>query len=212
MSKIVLDHISKKLGDNLILDDICLSLSSGQVIGFQGINGSGKTMLMRVIAGLVLPSSGKVLIDGKELHKEIRFPQSMGILLESPSFLDMYTGKKNLQLLSSLGPVIPEQEIDDLLREVGLFESKNRKYKKYSLGMKQRLGIAAAIMGNPDIILLDEPTNVLDTNGVSLVRELILKQRERGALLVVSCHDRDFLDDVSDVIYHIQEGRIIDEA
>lgn len=136
----------------------------------------------------------------------------MGILLESPSFLDMYTGKKNLQLLSSLGPVIPEQEIDDLLREVGLFESKNRKYKKYSLGMKQRLGIAAAIMGNPDIILLDEPTNALDTNGVSLVRELILKQRERGALLVVSCHDRDFLDDVSDVIYHIQEGRIIDEA
>lgn len=212
MSKIVLDHISKKLGDNLILDDICLSLSSGQVIGFQGINGSGKTMLMRVIAGLVLPSSGKVLIDGKELHKEIRFPQSMGILLESPSFLDMYTGKKNLQLLSSLGPVIPEQEIDDLLREVGLFESKNRKYKKYSLGMKQRLGIAAAIMGNPDIILLDEPTNALDTNGVSLVRELILKQRERGALLVVSCHDRDFLDDVSDVIYHIQEGRIRDEA
>lgn len=212
MSKIVLDHISKKLGDNLILDDICLSLSSGQVIGFQGINGSGKTMLMRVIAGLVLPSSGKVLIDGKELHKEIRFPQSMGILLESPSFLDMYTGKKNLQLLSSLGPVIPEQEIDDLLREVGLFESKNRKYKKYSLGMKQRLGIAAAIMGNPDIILLDEPTNALDTNGVSLVRELILKQRERGALIVVSCHDRDFLDDVSDVIYHIQEGRIIDEA
>ena len=212
MSKIVLDHISKKLGDNLILDDICLSLSSGQVIGFQGINGSGKTMLMRVIAGLVLPSSGKVLIDGKELHKEIRFPQSMGILLESPSFLDMHTGKKNLQLLSSLGPVIPEQEIDDLLREVGLFESKNRKYKKYSLGMKQRLGIAAAIMGNPDIILLDEPTNALDTNGVSLVRELILKQRERGALLVVSCHDRDFLDDVSDVIYHIQEGRIIDEA
>ena len=212
MSKIVLDHISKKLGDNLILDDICLSLSSGQVIGFQGINGSGKTMLIRVIAGLVLPSSGKVLIDGKELHKEIRFPQSMGILLESPSFLDMYTGKKNLQLLSSLGPVIPEQEIDDLLREVGLFESKNRKYKKYSLGMKQRLGIAAAIMGNPDIILLDEPTNALDTNGVSLVRELILKQRERGALLVVSCHDRDFLDDVSDVIYHIQEGRIIDEA
>ena len=212
MSKIVLDHISKKLGDNLILDDICLSLSSGQVIGFQGINGSGKTMLMRVIAGLVLPSSGKVLIDGKELHKEIRFPQSMGILLESPSFLDMYTGKKNLQLLSSLGPVIPEQEIDDLLREVGMFESKNRKYKKYSLGMKQRLGIAAAIMGNPDIILLDEPTNALDTNGVSLVRELILKQRERGALLVVSCHDRDFLDDVSDVIYHIQEGRIIDEA
>lgn len=212
MSKIVLDHISKKLGDNLILDDICLSLSSGQVIGFQGINGSGKTMLMRVIAGLVLPSSGKVLIDGKELHKEIRFPQSMGILLESPSFLDMYTGKKNLQLLSSLGPVIPEQEIDDLLREVGLFESKNRKYKKYSLGMKQRLGIAAAIMGNPDIILLDEPTNALDTNGVSLVRELILKQREKGALIVVSCHDRDFLDDVSDVIYHIQEGRIIDEA
>ena len=212
MSKIVLDHISKKLGDNLILDDICLSLSSGQVIGFQGINGSGKTMLMRVIAGLVLPSSGKVLIDGKELHKEIRFPQSMGILLESPSFLDMHTGKKNLQLLSSLGPVIPEQEIDDLLREVGLFESKNRKYKKYSLGMKQRLGIAAAIMGNPDISLLDEPTNALDTNGVSLVRELILKQRERGGLLVVSCHDRDFLDDVSDVIYHIQEGRIIDEA
>lgn len=212
MSKIVLDHISKKLGDNLILDDICLSLSSGQVIGFQGINGSGKTMLMRVIAGLVLPSSGKVLIDGKELHKEIRFPQSMGILLESPSFLDMYTGKKNLQLLSSLGPVIPEQEIDDLLREVGLFESKNRRYKKYSLGMKQRLGIAAAIMGSPDIILLDEPTNALDTDGVSLVRELVLKQRAKGALIVISCHDRAFLDDVSDVIYHIQEGRIIDEA
>lgn len=209
MTTVILENISKQIGKNLILQDISLSMRGGTVVGFEGINGSGKTMLMRIIAGLVLPTTGRVLIGGQELHKDLKFPQSMGLLIEAPAFLDGYSGKKNLQLLSSIGAKTTEDELDTLFADVGLCGKENVKYRKYSLGMKQRLGIAAAIMGDPDIILLDEPTNALDAEGVALAKAIIARHRERGALIILSCHDKAFLTETADVVYTLAGGKMV---
>lgn len=185
-----------------------MTLVSGNVYGFQGINGSGKTMLMRLICGLIYPTKGEIVIDGKRLGKEITFPQSVGILLENPAFLDGYTGQENLEMLASIKNRITREEIHKAIASVGLDPLDKRKYKKFSLGMKQRLGIAAAIMEKPDILILDEPTNSLDSSGVSLVKTILAKERERGAIILLACHDLPMLQDVSDEIFLLEQGEI----
>lgn len=185
-----------------------MTLVSGNVYGFQGINGSGKTMLMRLICGLIYPTKGEIVIDGKRLGKEITFPQSVGLLLENPAFLDSYTGFENLEMLASIKNIITREEIHEAITSVGLDPLDKRKYKKFSLGMKQRLGIAAAIMEKPDILILDEPTNSLDSSGVSLVKTIIAKERERGAIIILACHDFPVLQDVSDEIFLLEQGKI----
>lgn len=185
-----------------------MTLVSGNVYGFQGINGSGKTMLMRLICGLIYPTKGEIVIDGKRLGKEITFPQSVGLLLENPAFLDSYTGVENLEMLASIKNIITREEIHEAITSVGLDPLDKRKYKKFSLGMKQRLGIAAAIMEKPDILILDEPTNSLDSSGVSLVKTILAKERERGAIIILSCHDLPVLQDVSDEIFLLGQGKI----
>ena len=185
-----------------------MTLVSGNVYGFQGINGSGKTMLMRLICGLIYPTKGEIVIDGKRLGKEITFPQSVGILLENPAFLDSYTGQENLEMLASIKNIITREEIHEAITSVGLDPLDKRKYKKFSLGMKQRLGIAAAIMEKPDILILDEPTNSLDSSGVSLVKTILAKERERGAIILLACHDLPVLQDVSDEIFLLEQGEI----
>ncbi len=208
MSSIVVKNISKELGKHKILSEISLDITGPEIVGIEGINGSGKTMLLRVIAGLMLPNDGTVFIDGKQLGKDISFPPSMGILIENPAFLGMYSAKKNLRLLSSLGQGIDEAEIEHLLQRVGLETAGNKKYRKFSLGMKQRLGIAAALLGKPDIIILDEPTNALDASGVSMLQQIIREEKQRGAIVLLSCHDTEFLRSVSDVIFFISDGNI----
>ena len=185
-----------------------MKLVSGNVYGFQGINGSGKTMLMRLICGLIYPTKGEIIIDGKRLGKEITFPQSVGLLLENPAFLDSYTGYENLEMLASIKNIITREEIHEAITSVGLDPLDKRKYKKFSLGMKQRLGIAAAIMEKPDILILDEPTNSLDSSGVSLVKTIIAKERERAAIIILACHDLPVLQDVSDEIFLLEQGKI----
>lgn len=185
-----------------------MTLVSGNVYGFQGINGSGKTMLMRLICGLIYPTKGEIVIDGKRPGKEITFPQSVGLLLENPAFLDSYTGFENLEMLASIKNIITREEMHDAITSVGLDPLDKRKYKKFSLGMKQRLGIAAAIMEKPDILILDEPTNSLDSSGVSLVKTILAKERERGAIIILACHDLPVLQDVSDEIFLLEQGKI----
>ena len=185
-----------------------MKLVSGNIFGFQGINGSGKTMLMRLICGLIYPTKGEIIIDGKRLGKEITFPQSVGLLLENPAFLDSYTGYENLEMLASIKNIITREEIHEAITSVGLDPLDKRKYKKFSLGMNQRLGIAAAIMEKPDILILDEPTNSLDSSGVSLVKTIIAKERERGAIIILACHDLPVLQDVSDEIFLLEQGKI----
>lgn len=208
MSEIVVNEVSKSIYGVPIINSVSMTLVSGNVYGFQGINGSGKTMLMRLICGLIYPTKGEIVIDGKRLGKEITFPQSVGLLLENPAFLDSYTGFENLEMLASIKNIITREEIHDAITSVGLDPLDKRKYKKFSLGMKQRLSIAAAIMEKPDILILDEPTNSLDSSGVSLVKTIIAKERERGAIIILACHDLPVLQDVSDEIFLLEQGKI----
>lgn len=212
MTEIEVKNLCKTINKNMVLDNINLHMVSGQVYGFQGINGSGKTMLMRALIGLIHPTSGTILIDQKELGKDMDFPKSIGFLLENPTFLDMYSGTDNLRLLAGVDNNISadmiNKEIDSLIEEVGLKSARNKKYKKYSLGMKQRLGIAAAVLGNPDIVVLDEPTNALDDDGKDMVKRIVKMQKERGALVIISCHEMQTLEELSDEIVRLKEGRI----
>lgn len=212
MTEIEVKNLCKTINKNMVLDNINLHMVSGQVYGFQGINGSGKTMLMRALIGLIHPTSGTILINQKELEKDMDFPKSIGFLLENPTFLDMYSGPDNLRLLAGVDNNISadmiNKEIDSLIEEVGLKSAGNKKYKKYSLGMKQRLGIAAAVLGNPDIVVLDEPTNALDDDGKDMVKRIVKMQKERGALVIISCHEMQTLEELSDEIIRLREGRI----
>lgn len=212
MTEIEVKNLCKTINKNMVLDNINVHMVSGQVYGVQGINGSGKTMFMRALIGLIHPTSGKILINQKELGKDMDFPKSIGFLLENPTFLDMYSGPDNLRLLAGVDNNISadmiNKEIDSLIEEVGLKSAGNKKYKKYSLGMKQRLGIAAAVLGNPDIVVLDEPTNALDDDGKDMVKRIVKMQKERGALVIISCHEMQTLEELSDEIIRLREGRI----
>ena len=165
-------------------------------------------MLMRAISGLILPTSGKVYINDKELGRQISFPPSIGILIENPSFISNYTGFKNLKILASIQNRISDDEIRDAIRKVGLDPDDKRTFKKYSLGMKQRLGIAAAIMERPDIVILDEPINALDEAGAGLIKGLLDELKANGSLIIIACHDTVELNYLSDEIYEIYDGEI----
>lgn len=206
---IQLKHVSKRIKQDILLDDISLEFQGGKVYGLQGKNGSGKTMLMRAICGLITLSEGEIDINGDILHKDISFPESIGALLENPSFLNGYTGLENLKLLADIQGKIKEKELRECLTKVGLEADDKRVYRKYSLGMKQKLGIAAAVMGSPDIVILDEPINALDEAGVEKVREILRELKAKGSVIIVACHDREELNLLSDEIINISEGRII---
>lgn len=208
MTRVELKDVTKRIHKNTVLRDITVVMHGGRIYGLQGVNGSGKTMLMRIIIGLIHPSEGSVSIDGKILGKDIEFPESIGFLLENPSFLGRYTGFDNLNMLAGIQKLASPEQVRESIRAVGLNPEDKKKYRKYSLGMKQRLGIAAAIMEAPDIIILDEPTNALDEAGVSLVKDIILKQKQRGALVIVSCHDIGILKELSDEIFRMDAGSI----
>lgn len=206
--EITIKNATKYIKKALILDNVTLTLQGGKIYGLQGPNGSGKTMLMRLASGLIRPTSGQVWIDGRLLGKDMDFPPSIGMLIENPAFLPNYTGLKNLELLANIQARITLEDIRQTLQDVGLAPEDKRKYRKYSLGMKQRLGVAAAIMEKPELILIDEPTNALDGKGVEQILALIRRERDRGALVILSCHDAAILEDMSDEIYSIYEGRV----
>ena len=208
MTEIKIENMSKKIKSNMILKDIDMELTSGHIYGFRGKNGCGKTMLMRCICGLIIPTEGKIIINGKELHKDIKIPESIGALIENPAFLPQYTGFKNLKMLASLKGKISDEEVKLAINRAGLDPDDKRTYKKYSLGMKQKLGIANAIMGEPDIIVLDEPINALDEISVENVKKVFLELKEKGKLIIAACHDREELEYLCDIIYELKDGEI----
>lgn len=203
-----LEHVNKTIKKALVLDDVTMTLEGGHIYGLKGPNGSGKTMLMRMMAGLIRPTSGHVFVDGRQLGRDMDFPPSIGLLLENPSFLPNHTGLKNLELLAGIQHRVTSEDIRQTLQDVGLNPDDPRTFRKYSLGMKQRLGIAAAIMERPDLILVDEPTNALDDKGIEQICALLRRERDRGALLVLSCHDASILEEMSDEIFHIYDGKV----
>ena len=205
-------NLTKRIRKATVLDHIDLHLKSGRIYGLRGKNGSGKTMLMRALCGLIVPSEGTVDLNGEILGKDLSFPRSVGVLIENPSFLGGYTGFDNLKLLASIQRRVGDEAIRAVLETVGLDPQDKRKYRKYSLGMKQRLGIAAAVMERPALVLLDEPINALDEKGMELVRGILRDLKEEGALILVACHDKEELDALSDEIYTLENGRIVDHC
>lgn len=203
-----LTDISKSIGKTTILHDINLRIEGGKVYGLRGKNGCGKTMLMRVMSGLIKPTTGTVIINDKELWKDMTFPDSIGVLIENPSFIDGYTGYKNLKMLADIKGVIGEKEVKEALLKVGLDPEDKRKYRKYSLGMKQKLGIACAFMEHPDIVIMDEPINAIDEKGVELVRNIMNELRKEGKIVIIACHDAEEMDLLADEIFVMEEGTI----
>jgi len=189
-----------------VLKGVNLTVEQGDIVGIRGINGSGKTMVLRAIAGLIRVD-GSVEIGGKKMEPG-ECPKDIGVLVEMPGFLPEFTGKKNLQLLGMLQEGITEEDIEEAMNAVGLDPKDRRHYKKYSLGMKERLGIAQAILKKPKLILLDEPTNGIDSDGIQMLEELLRRLKEAGSTIVVTSHDRDFLDAVTSQCYEMKEGSL----
>ncbi len=203
------NNVSKLFGENEVLSDISVELDSGKIYGLVGRNGCGKTMLMKCICGFVKPTSGKIVIDGNVLGKDMDVPEHMGIIIENPGFIPYYSGYKNLRLLASVRGKTGKKEIAEYMEMVGLDAKSKKHVSKYSLGMRQKLGIVQAIMEQPEILLLDEPMNGLDRKSVELVRNLIKKTADAGAVVLLSSHNQEDIDTLCDVVYHMEDGRIV---
>ena len=206
MDYIRLKDVYKTMKGTQVLKGVNLTVEQGDIVGIRGINGSGKTMVLRAIAGLIRVD-GSVEIGGKKMEPG-ECPKDIGVLVEMPGFLPEFTGKKNLQLLGMLQEGITEEDIEEAMNAVGLDPKDRRHYKKYSLGMKERLGIAQAIFKKPKLILLDEPTNGIDSDGIQMLEELLRHLKEAGSTIVVTSHDRDFLDAVTSQCYEMKEGSL----
>lgn len=204
---ISIENVSKKIQGATVLDNVNLRMESGNIYGLLGRNGSGKTMLMRAICGLIRPTEGRIMIDGAQQGKDFSFPSDLGMLIETPTFLPEFTGFENLEMLSSIRKKVSRNDVRDTIAKVGLMPDDKRITRKYSLGMRQRLGIACAIMEHPQLLVLDEPFNGLDVDGYELVKSIILEEKQKGTLIVLACHSREDLEDLSDVIYKVEQGR-----
>ena len=204
--KIVVSHATKEIHDIKVLKDVSMALESGSVYGFLGRNGSGKTMMMRALCGFISLTEGSIEMDGSRLGSGEDFPRNLGMLLETPVFLPERTGYENLRLLAAIRGEAAGDDIRKALEQVGLDHGDRRKVGKYSLGMRQRLGIACAIMEGPELLILDEPFNGLDEGGCKMLRELIVRYRKEGCLIVLACHDREELEFLSDTIYRVDSG------
>ena len=199
----------KSIKSRPILNNVSYNFEYGKIYGIYGHNGSGKTMLLRAIAGLLVPDSGSVVIDGKVLHKDMSFPPSIGIVIENMNLLPQYNAFDNLKILGKIKKTATDEDITTALERVGL--KSDLKVKKFSLGMKQRLNIAQAVFEKQKIILLDEPTNALDEDAVQLIYKIIREEKTRGATIIVATHHKEDLKEVCDVILKIAEGKIVEE-
>lgn len=208
---IQLQNVTKRIKENTVLDNVSYTFKSGFVYGLYGQNGSGKTMLLRAISGLINLDSGSIFIDGEKLHDKIEFPSETGIVIENMELLPECSAKRNLQMLAKIKNIADEKDIIFSLERVGLDPDSDKKVKKFSLGMKQRLNIAQAIFENQKIILLDEPTNALDEDAVQLIYKIIREEKSRGATIIVATHHKEDLKEVCDVILKIAEGKIVEE-
>lgn len=209
--KMEIKDLTKKFGDKVVLNHISMQMASGKIYGFVGRNGSGKTMLMKHILGFVYPTEGAVYIDGKQIGKNLAAPESVGAIIENPGFLPDYSGYKNLKLLAMIKGKIGGEEIREAIQLVGLDADSRQHVKKYSLGMKQRLGLAQALMENPDLLLLDEPMNGLDNDGVREIRKVLLEQKEQGKLIIIASHNNEDIEVLCDEIYYFDKGIVSSE-
>jgi ABC-2 type transport system ATP-binding protein len=205
---IEVENLVLTIGKTEILKNINVSFEDGKIHGLIGRNGSGKTMLMKSMIGFVKPTSGTININGKFIGKDTDFPENLGVIIETPGFIPYYSGYKNLKLLADLNRKIGKAEILSALEAVGLDPTLRRPVRKYSLGMRQRLGIAQAIMENPDVLILDEPMNGLDKEGVDDMRKLFLSLKERGKTIIIASHNAEDIDVLCDTVHEMEHGVI----
>lgn len=206
--KISVKDVSREMKSNIILDNINLEFKSGKIYGLCGHNGSGKTMLLRAIAGLIQIDHGEIMIDEKILHKDIDYPPEMGLIIETPTFFKYYTGMENLQYLAEIRNKITQNDIIEALKRVGLDPNDRRTVAKYSLGMKQRLAIAQAVMEKPQLILLDEPTNALDPDAVIQFKKMMEEEKRRNACIIIATHNHQDIDELFDEKIYLNSGRV----
>ncbi len=208
---IKVENLTKIIKGSTVLDNISLEFTSGKIYGLVGKNGSGKTMLLRTIAGLISPTDGKVFINSKELHRDISFPEEMGIIIEKPELLNNITGLENLKLLAGVKKIISEDEIVRYMEMFSLEPYSKKTLKKYSLGMKQKIGIIQAIMENPKLLILDEPFNALDEGSVEIIRNLLKQYKEEGKLIIITSHHKEDIEILCDEIIYMVDGKKIEK-
>jgi len=203
-------HATKRIGPDEVLKDVTFSLEKGTICSLIGSNGAGKSMLMKAICGLILLTDGSVAVDGKVIGRDISFPPNLGAMIERPGLVPQDTGWQNLRELALIRGRIGDPEIEDAMKRTGIYDAANKKFRKYSMGMKQRLGIAAAIMEKPDLLVLDEPFNALDEDGCHMVHQIIHEENERGALIILAGHEAEDLESVSDIVLMMKNGQVTD--
>lgn len=202
------EGLSKEFRGEMILQDVNITLERGKIYGLVGMNGSGKTVFMKCLCGFLKPTTGKVTVDGKEVGKEIDFPQDLGLMIETPGFIPYMSGKSNLKNLALIRNQIGNYEIEEALRSVGLDPNLKKHVSKYSLGMRQRLGIAQAIMEKPRLLILDEPFNGLDVQGVKDIRELLMSLQKQGVTMLLASHYDEDIRTLCEEVYLVREHRI----
>ena len=205
---IEVNNVSLILQKNEILKDISMHFERGKIHGLIGRNGSGKTMLMKCICGFVKANSGEITVDGKRIGKDCDFPKNAGIIIETPGFIPYYSGYKNLKLLADLRGKISRDDIRKTMEKVGLNPDLKRHVRKYSLGMRQRLGLAQAIMENPDLLVLDEPMNGLDKEGVADMRKYLLDLKSQGKTILIASHSAEDIGILCDTVCEMDKGRL----
>ena len=206
MDAIVLENVTKKFKEQSVLETTSVSFEKGKIHGIIGNNGSGKTVLFKIICGLLLPTTGKVTVNGTEVGKEADFAPDTGILIETPGFLSFESGYRNLKDLASIRNKINDEQIQMNIQRVGLDPKDKKRVGKYSMGMRQRLGIAQAIMENPSLLILDEPMNGLDKHGAAEIRQLLMDLRAEGKTILIASHIAEDIHILCDTVYEIENG------
>lgn len=205
---ITVNNVSLKIKKDTILKDINVEFDDGKIHGIIGRNGSGKTMLMKCICGFIKPTEGEISVAGKKIGVDCDFPESVGIIIETPEFIPYYSGFKNLKLLADIRHKITSEDICRSMELVGLDPKLKRSVKKYSLGMRQRLGLAQAVMENPDLLILDEPMNGLDKDGVGDMRKYLLALKEQGKTILIASHSAEDIEVLCDTVVEMDKGRM----
>ncbi|MBQ3601079.1 MAG: ATP-binding cassette domain-containing protein [Lachnospiraceae bacterium] len=198
--------VKKSFKGKLVLDEIEMKMKPGNIYGIIGRNGSGKTVLMKCICGFLQPDAGKVVVNGKTIGKDVDFIENAGVIIETPGFIPYFTGYQNLKNLASIRKKVSKKEIEDTMEYVGLNPKNHTMVAKYSLGMRQRLGIAQAIMENPEVLILDEPMNGLDKEGVEDIRKLLLQLKEQGKVILMASHNAEDIELLCDHVWEMDKG------
>lgn len=206
MAIISVENVSLTIGPAHILRDVSIQFEEGLIHGIVGRNGSGKTMLMKCICGFIRPTTGRISVDGRQVGRDVDFPPDLGLLIETPGFVPYYSGLKNLALLAAINRRVSKEQLNACMEQLGLGDAKDKRVSKYSMGMRQRLGIAQAIMEDPKLLILDEPLNGLDEQGVQDIRALLLDLKRQGKTVLLSSHNGEDIDLLCDSVCRMAGG------